>query len=95
MNLIQLMVQFCLEIIQENPKTKRKNFYPIHSEFLIQLFDQNPSVVLEETRIKLCEAFPRLEILIPALYKHIREKCALSLKQAIKYIAERDAPRTL
>ncbi|KAI9469859.1 MAG: hypothetical protein EXX96DRAFT_456899, partial [Benjaminiella poitrasii] len=43
----------------------------------------------------LFEAFPGLEISINGLYKYIREKCALSLKQAIKYTAERDSPRTL
>ena len=34
-----------------NSQNKAKKLYPIHSEFLIQLFDQNPSVVLEEARI--------------------------------------------
>ena len=77
------------------PQNKAKKLYPTHSEFLIQLFDQNPSIVLEQARIQLCEAFPGLEISIPGLYKHIREKCALSLKQATKYTAERDSPRTL
>ncbi|KAL0096850.1 hypothetical protein J3Q64DRAFT_1618904, partial [Phycomyces blakesleeanus] len=41
------------------------------------------------------ETFPDLTISIPGLYKHIREKCALSLKQASKYTAERDSPRNL
>ncbi|KAG2212939.1 hypothetical protein INT45_009796 [Circinella minor] len=81
-----------------NPRksqNKAKKLFPVHSEFLIQLFDQNPSIVLEQARIQLCERFPGLEISIPGLYKHIREKCALSLKQATKYTAERDSPRTL
>lgn len=81
-----------------NPRkcqNRAKKLFPDHSEFLIQLFDRNPSTVLEEARIQLCEAFPGLNISITALYKHIREKCALSLKQASKYTAERDAQRTL
>lgn len=51
--------------------------------------------MLEEARIRLCEEFPGLEISTSGLYKHIREKCALSLKQATKYTAERDSPRTI
>ena len=51
--------------------------------------------MLEEAGIQLCESFRGLEISILELSKHIREKCALSLKQATKYTAERDAPRTL
>lgn len=81
-----------------NPRktnNKPKKLLPDHSAFLIELFDKNPSTVLEEARVKLCEAFPGLEISIPGLYKHIREKCALTLKQATKYTAERDAPRTI
>lgn len=81
-----------------NPRktnNKAKKLFPEHSAFLISLFDNNPSIVLEEAQIKLCEAFPGLTISISGLYKHIREKCALSLKQASKYTAERDAPRTL
>ncbi|CEP15290.1 hypothetical protein [Parasitella parasitica] len=74
---------------------KSKKLFPEHSSFLIALFDQNPSIVLEEAKIKLCEAFPGLEISITGLYMHIREKCALTLKQATKYTAERDSPRTL
>ncbi|KAG1130319.1 hypothetical protein G6F37_013531 [Rhizopus arrhizus] len=71
-----------------NTNNKPKKLLPHHSAFLIELFDKNPSTVLEEARVKLCEAFP-------GLYKHIREKCALTLKQATKYTAERDAPRTI
>ncbi|KAI9468235.1 MAG: hypothetical protein EXX96DRAFT_459498, partial [Benjaminiella poitrasii] len=41
------------------------------------------------------EAFPGLEISIGGLYKHNREKCALSLKPATKCTAERDSSRTL
>lgn len=62
---------------------------------MIGLFDINPSIVLEEARVRLCEAFPGLEISVVALYKHIVEKYALSLKQAMKYTAERVAPRTI
>lgn len=72
-----------------------KKLFPQHSAFLIELFDNNPSIVLEEARLKLCEHFNGLEISIPGLYKHIREKCSISLKQATKYTVERDAPRTL
>lgn len=96
MNSIQVMMLFCLETIQESLKIELKKLYPTHSKFLIQLFDKNPYVVLEEGKLLLCEAFSYyLKISIPGLYRYIWEKCALSLKQGTKYTAERDAPRTL
>lgn len=81
-----------------NPRktnNKAKKLFPEHTEFVIDLFDKCPSSVLEEATIKLCEAFPGFEISIGGLYKHTREKCALSLKQATKYTAERNSPGTL
>jgi hypothetical protein len=81
-----------------NPRktnNKPKKLFPQHSAFLIELFDNNPSIVLEEATVRLYEVFPGLEISVVALYKNIVEKCALSLKQATKYTAERDAPRTI
>ncbi|KAI9498066.1 hypothetical protein BDB00DRAFT_743823, partial [Zychaea mexicana] len=39
--------------------------------------------------------FEELEVSILGVYKHIWEKCAISLKQATKYTLERDAPRTI
>ncbi|CEP19281.1 hypothetical protein [Parasitella parasitica] len=72
-----------------------KKLFSQHSAFWIELFDNNPSIVLEEAQLKLYEHFEGLEISVSGLYKHIREKCSISLKQATKYTAERDAPRTL
>ncbi|ORE00990.1 hypothetical protein BCV72DRAFT_258995 [Rhizopus microsporus var. microsporus] len=54
--------------------------FPQHSAFLIGLFDVNSSTVLGEARQKLCEHFNDLEISIRGFYKHIREKCSISLK---------------
>jgi transposase len=72
-----------------------KKLFPQYSAFLIDLFDANPSIVLEEAKQRLCKNFIGLEISIAGLYKHIREKCSISLKQATKYTVERDAPRTI
>lgn len=41
------------------------------------------------------EAFPGHEVSISGPYKHIREKCALSLKQATKNTVERDTTKTI
>jgi transposase len=87
-------------VLPRNKKPKKtsnkpKKLFPEHSAFLIDLFEKNPSIVLGEAKAKLCEAFPGLEISISGLYRHIREKCALSLKQATKYTTEKDATRTL
>ncbi|PHZ14663.1 uncharacterized protein RHIMIDRAFT_235427 [Rhizopus microsporus ATCC 52813] len=59
------------------PKTvKPKNFFQGHTEFLIVLFNKNPSIVLEEARSQLLSNFPEIgDITISSLYTHIREKC--------------------
>ncbi|PHZ17892.1 uncharacterized protein RHIMIDRAFT_288684 [Rhizopus microsporus ATCC 52813] len=62
--------------IRQEPKM----LFPQHSAFLIGLFDVNSSTVLGEARQKLCEHFNDLEISIRGFYKHIREKCSISLK---------------
>lgn len=51
-----------------------KKLFSQHSAFLIELFDNNPSIVLEEARLKLYEHFDGLEISISGLYKHISER---------------------
>ncbi|GAA5809227.1 hypothetical protein MFLAVUS_002632 [Mucor flavus] len=71
-------------------KAKPKKIFPVHTAFLIQLFDINPSTVLEQAREE-----SGLSVATSSLYVHIREKGRLTLKQASKYTIERDAPRTL
>ncbi|KAI8385694.1 hypothetical protein BD560DRAFT_384090 [Blakeslea trispora] len=72
----------------KKPSMRPKKLFTQHSAFLIELYNQNPSTAIEEARTKLCEAFPGLEVSTSGLYKHIREKCALSLRQTTKRIAE-------
>lgn len=81
-----------------NPRKTNKTskmLFPEHSAFLIDLFDKSPSTALEEAKPKFCEVFLVFEISISGLYMPIREKCALSSKQATKYTADRDAPMTI
>lgn len=54
-----------------------KKLFPQHSAFFIELFDANPSIVLEKARKKLREHFNDLNISTAGLYRHIREKCSL------------------
>lgn len=68
------------ESVKKQLKREPKKLFPEHSAFLIKLFDDNPSIVLAEAKQKLCEHFEGLEISIPGLYKHIREKCAISVE---------------
>jgi transposase len=75
-------------------KAKPKKLFPVHTAFLIHLFDANPSTVLEMAREELMKQFG-VSVAISSLYMHIREKCCLTLNQASKYTIERDAPRTL
>jgi hypothetical protein len=76
-------------------KTRPEKLFPEHSAFLIKLFDDNPSIVLEQVREELCNNFEGLTIALSSLYSYITEKCAISLKQATKYTMERDAPRMI
>jgi cbb3-type cytochrome oxidase cytochrome c subunit len=62
---------------------------------LIELYDANPSIILDKAREKLCEHFKDFDISIAGLYIYIREKCSLSLKQATKSAQERDTQRAI
>lgn len=66
----------------------RKRLFPKHPTYLIELFDNNPSLILEE-------AFPDLEAFISEPYRHIREKYTLSLKRATNNTVERDTIKTI
>jgi hypothetical protein len=81
---------------QTNFQRSPKKLFKKHTEFLIKLVDENPSVVLEEVRELLYQNFdyPK-KISISSLHEHMKLKCKLSLKQAQKYTVERDLPRTL
>lgn len=62
---------------------------------MIDLFDTNPSITLEEAKQNLSKHFDGLQVSLSGFYKYIREKCAISLKQATKYTLEQDTPRTI
>jgi hypothetical protein len=62
---------------------------------LIKIFDENPSLALVEAKQRLCEHFVGHEISVSGFYNNTREKCALSLKLATKYILEHLVPRII
>ena len=68
---------------------------PEHTEFLVKLFDKNPSSTLEMAKVALSENFVGFTISLPSLWKHLTECCHFSLKQASKYNADRNSERTL
>ncbi|CEG64819.1 hypothetical protein RMATCC62417_01728 [Rhizopus microsporus] len=82
------MAQLCQETAEEKRIITRKQLFPKHPAFLIELFDNNPLTVLED-------AFPNLETFISGRYKYIREKYALSLKRVTKNTVERDTTKII
>jgi transposase len=79
-------------------KTKEaipKKLFPQHTAFLIKLIDDNPSSTLGLLSEELKKNFEGLEVSLPGLYQHLKEKCHMSLKQTSKYTLERDVARTL
>ncbi|KAL4211591.1 hypothetical protein CU097_007786 [Rhizopus azygosporus] len=82
------MAQLCQETAEEKRIIARKQLFPKHPTFLIELFDNNTLMVLEET-------FSDLEAFISGYYKHIREKYALSLKRVTKNTVERDTTKII
>jgi transposase len=76
-------------------KSVPKKFSPEHSAFLIQLIDDNPSITLGGAREELYKKFEGMDVSLMGFYKHLVEKCNISLKQASKYTLQKDSPRTL
>lgn len=54
-------------------KIQPKKLFPEHTAFMIELFDDNPSIILEEVRIELCNNFEGLTIAVSSLYTYIRK----------------------
>jgi hypothetical protein len=73
----------------------QKKIHQQHTDFLIKLFDNEPSTTIEQAKQELCTSFEGFTISLSALHEHIKKKCMLTLKQAQKYTMERDAPRTI
>lgn len=72
-----------------------QKLFPEHSAFLVNFFDNNPSATLGLPSQELTNNFDGLTVALPVLWRHITEKCSLSLKQASKYTLERDSSRTI
>lgn len=72
-----------------------KKLLPEHTKFLVLYFDEHSSSTLEMAQDALVSQFEGFTISLPALWKHLTEKCFFTLKQASLYNRERDADRTL
>ncbi|KAJ1994886.1 hypothetical protein EDC05_001261, partial [Coemansia umbellata] len=66
-----------------------------HTPFLTQFVNQNPTVVLADTKKSLCEAFEDLAISGSALHRHLVYKCYLTLKKLEKLPAARTLDKQL
>ncbi|KAL1931347.1 hypothetical protein VTP01DRAFT_9489 [Rhizomucor pusillus] len=62
-----------------------------HTSFLTQFVDEHPAAILDDINDALTEEFPDVTISLWGLAKH-REKCALTLKRAMKYLERRNDP---
>lgn len=76
-----------LYFLGHTPKKKKKEGVPdpkkpfqAQSDFIIKLFDESPSIALEEVKRKLMSHFSGLETAISSLYDQIGEKCAITIK---------------
>lgn len=63
-----------------------------HKEFLINLVDEKPSLVLEEMVESLTSQFSDLQIQKSAVHSFITKKCNISLKRAHFHSIERNSP---
>ncbi|KAG1441719.1 hypothetical protein G6F56_011357 [Rhizopus delemar] len=70
-------------------------FLPEHTEFLVNFFDKISPSTLEMAKEALCKDFVGFTISSQSLWKHLKESCRFSLKQASKYNANRSSERTL
>lgn len=74
-----------LYFLGHTPKKKEgvpdpKKPFQAQSDFIIKLFDESPSIALEEVKRKLMSHFSGLETAISSLYDQIGEKCAITIK---------------
>lgn len=87
--------------VMPGPATKGKNrgtpqkLFDEHATALTKIFDSNPSCTLGLAAVELANQFDGLTVSLPTLWEFITEKCAMSLKQATVYTAERDSSRTI
>ncbi|KAG1054711.1 hypothetical protein G6F43_003288 [Rhizopus delemar] len=66
-----------------------------HQQFLIDLIDGNPSLVLDEIVTRLTEQFAGLNIKKSALHNFMTKKCKISLKRAHLQSVERNSPEKI
>lgn len=66
-----------------------------HQQFLINLIDGNPSLVLDEIVTRLTEQFAGLNIKKSALHNFMTKKCKISLKRTHLQSVERNSPEKI
>ncbi|KAG1255894.1 hypothetical protein G6F68_010039 [Rhizopus microsporus] len=66
-----------------------------HEQFLKELIDDKPSLVLEEMMDSLTSKFVDLSISKTALYNFVTKKCRISLKKAHFHSVERNSPEKI
>lgn len=66
-----------------------------HEQFLKELIDGKPSLVLEEMMDNLTNKFEDLSISKTALYNFVTERCRISLKKAHFHSVERNSPEKI
>ncbi|CAO3701945.1 unnamed protein product [Rhizopus stolonifer] len=66
-----------------------------HKEFLVNLIDEKPSIVLDEMMENLTDQFSSLQIKKTALYNFVTKKCNISLKRAHFHAVDRNSPEKI
>lgn len=62
-----------------------------HQKYLVEMIDENPSLVLDQMMDSLTSQFEDLKVSKTTLYDFIKKKCKISVKRAYFYAVERNS----
>lgn len=84
------------ESIAKRKKTGRSRILgEEHKKVILEYFDENPSIVLEQLMEQLLQRFQALKVSKSTMYNFVRMECNLSLKKAHFQSTDRNSePRT-
>ncbi|CEP16997.1 hypothetical protein [Parasitella parasitica] len=63
-----------------------------HQKYLVEMIDENPSLVLDQMMDSLTSQFEGLQISKTAFYNFVKDKCRISVKRAYFHSVERNSP---
>lgn len=73
------------------PKGRSAILNEEHQKYLVEMIDENPSLVLDQMMDSLTSQFEDLKVSKTTLYDFIKKKCKISVKRAYFYAVERNS----